>query len=554
MSHTDKHTLGGTAHHDPDTLANLNALISGLTGALRDIGIGPLSSRPAAGTADRLWFATDQLALYRDTGTVWEASRSWQQSVRSFAISTPASPELGERHLIEPGASGEFGAHANQIATCLTTAPDPVTWSYVSPESGWVVTVADDYGQNSIYEYFEWNDGLLGPPPPFIRPDGWVLRSNQNVGISGSPTFQEVNINPKPTFFPYKVVRREELWQYTWQGSVIAAAGTPPVSPAYGDRYLVTNPDPGDWENFDNEIVVLQPPIAQQAEMWLNYAPQPGWTVYDVTNNKFYSWNGSVWKIMGDATTPFWKSMLGLTQKAPDFQYAARLDQMFESLFGHIVVDTTINNAPLAPAAFSRYVVAAGSTPGDPWEGQAGKIAIAIPAYSPVQTDLGSVSSSLDHWEFVTPSTGMVVYDQTYDLYFEYNGAAWVSHLPESHASSHVTGGTDVIPSASAVSSGLVSTIAQSIAGDKTFLNNVLLALLNSGDEIITTNTSGQLQESGVKVTVAPGGGSGFTFVEYAVAPVNPPAGFAWFQAKDANTKTFNYYNGVSTFSVDLSV
>jgi len=80
------------------------------------------------------------------------------------------------------------------------------------------------------------------------------------------------------------------------------------------------------------------------------------------------------------------------------------------------------------------------------------------------------------------------------------------------------------------------------------------LSKLNSGDEILTTDLNGDVQESGIKATTAPAGGSGFTVVEYAVAPVNPPAGFVWMQAKDANTKTWSYYDGVKTYSVDLSV
>jgi hypothetical protein len=67
--------------------------------------------------------------------------------------------------------------------------------------------------------------------------------------------------------------------------------------------------------------------------------------------------------------------------------------------------------------------------------------------------------------------------------------------------------------------------------------------------------TTGRLvKESGAKVETAPAGGSGFTFVEYASTPVSPPAGMVWIQAKDASTKTLNYFDGIDTYSVDLSV
>lgn len=79
------------------------------------------------------------------------------------------------------------------------------------------------------------------------------------------------------------------------------------------------------------------------------------------------------------------------------------------------------------------------------------------------------------------------------------------------------------------------------------------VADLNTGDEIITTDGTGTLQESGAKIESAPAGGSGLVVVEYASAPTSPPTGMVWIQAKDASTKTLNYYDGTSTFSVDLS-
>ena len=60
---------------DAGTLAELNAAISdliGTYGAVRDIGIGKASHRPAAGTAGRFWWNTDSKELERDTGTAWE--------------------------------------------------------------------------------------------------------------------------------------------------------------------------------------------------------------------------------------------------------------------------------------------------------------------------------------------------------------------------------------------------------------------------------------------------------------------------------------------------
>jgi len=75
---------------------------------------------------------------------------------------------------------------------------------------------------------------------------------------------------------------------------------------------------------------------------------------------------------------------------------------------------------------------------------------------------------------------------------------------------------------------------------------------LNLGDAILTTDTSGKVQESGVTVESAPTGGSGISFVEYLSTPTSPPNGMLWVESKDANTKTINFSDGVDIYAVDL--
>jgi len=123
---------------------------------------------------------------------------------------------------------------------------------------------------------------------------------------------------------------------------------------------------------------------------------------------------------------------------------------------------------------------------------------------------------------------------------------------PTAHASEH-TDGTDDIQSASGSQKGLVDTAAQTFAGLKTFSTPARMSSLNTGDNIITTDTDGDLQESGAKVETAPAGGSGFTLVKYASAPVSPDAGFLWVENVDANTIKLAFYDGSDTFSVQLS-
>jgi hypothetical protein len=90
MGHTKLHAIGG-ADHNPDTLANINAKVSDLIatyGGLRDIGIGTAAQRPAAGTAGRLWIATDTYAVSRDNGSAWEHSDGLISATASVAGTT----------------------------------------------------------------------------------------------------------------------------------------------------------------------------------------------------------------------------------------------------------------------------------------------------------------------------------------------------------------------------------------------------------------------------------------------------------------------------------
>ena len=77
---------------------------------------------------------------------------------------------------------------------------------------------------------------------------------------------------------------------------------------------------------------------------------------------------------------------------------------------------------------------------------------------------------------------------------------------------------------------------------------------LNSGNEILITDTDGDVLESTVTIETAPTGGSGLKLAEYASSPTSPPTGFVWIEAKNAKNKTLNYYDGTDTYQVDLSI
>jgi hypothetical protein len=57
----------------------------------REIGFGPLASRPAAGTHGSYWFATDALTLYGDNGSAWiQLSQPANAGLSAVGSFTPA--------------------------------------------------------------------------------------------------------------------------------------------------------------------------------------------------------------------------------------------------------------------------------------------------------------------------------------------------------------------------------------------------------------------------------------------------------------------------------
>ena len=119
------------------------------------------------------------------------------------------------------------------------------------------------------------------------------------------------------------------------------------------------------------------------------------------------------------------------------------------------------------------------------------------------------------------------------------------------HASNH-TDGTDDIQDANASQKGLLTNTAQTIGGDKTFTEPVTQDDFTTDNEILTVDSNGTFQASGVLVESSPTGGSGFTVTNYASDPTSPPTGFLWIQDVDANTKKLSFFDGADTYSVDL--
>jgi len=90
------------------------------------------------------------------------------------------------------------------------------------------------------------------------------------------------------------------------------------------------------------------------------------------------------------------------------------------------------------------------------------------------------------------------------------------------------------------------------VAGDDLEIGGQIRATaLNTGDNILTTDTSGNLQESGAKVETTAEAGSLFSMVNFTSAPTAPLNGDFWFRIEGGQT-FFEYRALGITKSVEL--
>ena len=113
--HNQAHDFAG-GDHNPDSLADLNSKINDLIatyGGVRDIGVGTLAQRPAAGTTNRFFWATDERILYRDNGSTWDPHASGFIPIygESESESINASPDTWQQKLrvsVTPSVSAKY--------------------------------------------------------------------------------------------------------------------------------------------------------------------------------------------------------------------------------------------------------------------------------------------------------------------------------------------------------------------------------------------------------------------------------------------------------------
>jgi len=104
-AHKAAHEVGGADLVNHDSLTGFD-----ITKHRQEI-IGALAARPAFGTADRFYFATDTKELFRDTGTAWDRLTTDWADVRNKSI---VNAEVGAgAGIIESKLALNFATHSN---------------------------------------------------------------------------------------------------------------------------------------------------------------------------------------------------------------------------------------------------------------------------------------------------------------------------------------------------------------------------------------------------------------------------------------------------------
>lgn len=81
-----------------------------------------------------------------------------------------------------------------------------------------------------------------------------------------------------------------DLQKYEWQKAVIDKdILTPPGSPAAGDRYLINGTGTGAWSSNSNDITTWD------GAAWIFAVKREGMIVWVKDEDKYYTYNGTVW-------------------------------------------------------------------------------------------------------------------------------------------------------------------------------------------------------------------------------------------------------------------
>ena len=74
-------------------------------------------------------------------------------------------------------------------------------------------------------------------------------------------------------------------------GVVLSLLGTPPVTPADGDRYIVIATAVNEWSGQEDKIAFYVEPL----NIWMFIIPALGYRVWNDAGSVELVWDGSVW-------------------------------------------------------------------------------------------------------------------------------------------------------------------------------------------------------------------------------------------------------------------
>lgn len=180
---------------------------------------------------------------------------------------------------------------------------------------------------------------------------------------------------------------------------------TPPVSPSTGQAVVVGTSPTGDYVGHENALAIYD------GAHWQFTAPYEGLVVWDQDANVFKGWNGSEWvKVVPDSA---------FTAPAASITTTMLADGAVTSQKSSFKVISKALTAAPTGAQWDVYIVAATPAGGDPWFGQAGKLA--------VRTGTGNTSGD---WTFYSLAQGKLYYVADENELYGYTGSALLAIGP----------------------------------------------------------------------------------------------------------------------------
>ncbi|WP_137154727.1 DUF2793 domain-containing protein [Rhizobium sp. FKL33] len=77
--------------------------------------------------------------------------------------------------------------------------------------------------------------------------------------------------------------------------AIVDMRGSPPLSPAEGDRHFVSSPAVGDWAGKSGSIA------AREDGVWTFHTPKPGWLAWFIDAAALKVWTGAAWTTLATA-------------------------------------------------------------------------------------------------------------------------------------------------------------------------------------------------------------------------------------------------------------